>query len=124
MGANNEAVVTKNAETVRAFGQGQNEVNRSAIEGLLDEDANFFPGAKGIKFEGRDAFLDGLFDWLNKHETGHFTVLNEFYTEDEAFNEWHFVARTKDGQDVDTHGVDYFKLRDGKIIVKSSFRKM
>ena len=116
-------VLKKNAETVQAFAQAQNDVDRGAIAALVTEDATFYPGAKDVEFEGREAFLDGLLGWLTKYESLQFTILNEFYTEDEAFDEWRFVGRTKDGQDQEIHGVDYFKLRDGKIVVKSSFRK-
>ncbi|MFW0793520.1 nuclear transport factor 2 family protein [Gordonia sp. CPCC 205515] len=114
----------KNAQTIQAFADGQNNIDRSAIAAFLTEDATFFPGARGASFEGREAFLDALLGWLNNHENGRFEILSEIYTDDEAFNEWRFVAKTKDGADVDTHGVDYFKLRDGKILVKSSFRKV
>lgn len=116
-------VLKKNAETVQAFTDAQNNVDRSAIEACVTEDAAFLPGSKDVKFDGREAFVDGLLAWLTKYETLHFTILNEFYTEDEAFDEWRFVGRTKDGQDQEIHGVDYFRMRDGKIVVKSSFRK-
>lgn len=114
----------KNAETVRAFAKGQSNKDRAGVEELLAEDATFFPGKRDVKFEGRVAFTDALFAWLDSHETLSLNVVNEFYTDDEGFNEWHFTGKTKDGQDVETHGVDYFKLRDGKILVKSSFRKV
>lgn len=116
-------VVKKNAQTVQAFAQAQNNVDRGAIEALVTEDATFYPGAAGVKFEGREQFLEGLLGWLTKYDSLKFTILNEFYTDDEAFDEWRFVGRTKDGQDQEIHGVDYFKMRDGKIVVKSSFRK-
>jgi ketosteroid isomerase-like protein len=118
------AAAAKNAETIRAFAEGQNNIDRQAIEALLTEDATFYPGARDASFEGREAFLDALLGWLNYHENGRFTILTEIYTDDEAVNEWRFVAKTQDGADVDTHGIDYFKLRDGKILVKSSFRKV
>ena len=114
----------KNAETIRAFAEGQNNIDRQAIEALLTEDATFYPGARDSSFEGREAFLDALLGWLNNHENGRFKILAEIYTDDEAVNEWRFVAKTKDGADVDTHGIDYFTLRDGKILSKSSFRKV
>lgn len=118
-----ENVLKKNAATVQAFAEAQTNVDRAAIEACITDDATFFPGAAGVKFEGREQFLEGLLGWLTKYDSLKFTILNEFYTEDEAFDEWRFVGRTKDGQDQEIHGVDYFKMRDGKIVVKSSFRK-
>lgn len=117
------AIAAKNAETVRAFAEAQNNVDRSAIAALLTDDATFFPGRQNASFEGREAFLDGLVGWLNTFDDGRFELVTEVYTDDESFIEWRFAAKSKEGDAVSLHGVDHFKLRDGKIVVKNSFRK-
>ncbi|MFI6369280.1 hypothetical protein ACIBG0_42110 [Nocardia sp. NPDC050630] len=40
----------------------------------------------------------------------------------DSYNEWRFTAK-KDGEPIETHGVDYYRFKDGLIVEKNSFRK-
>jgi len=42
---------------------------------------------------------------------------------DRGFSEWTFTGTQKDGRRVEVNGCNLFVFRDGKIAVKSSFRK-
>lgn len=109
----------KNAEAIRAFTEGQNNIDRPAIEALLTVDASFYPGARDVSFEGRETFLDALVGWLDNHENSRFEIRVEIYTDDEAVNPWRFMAKTRSGAEVDTHGIDYFRLRAGEILARA-----
>jgi len=39
-------------------------------------------------------------------------------------SEWTFTGTDKDGTSVEVNGCDIFTFRDGKILIKDSFRKM
>jgi hypothetical protein len=42
---------------------------------------------------------------------------------DEAYNEWRWVGVTNEGEPSESHGCDYYLIRDGKVALKNTFRK-
>jgi hypothetical protein len=46
------------------------------------------------------------------------------YVGDEAYNEWKWVGVTNDGEPSESQGCDYFLIRDGKVALKNTFRKV
>lgn len=111
------------ATTVRALTDALNARDREATVALFAPDSVFRPGAAGASFEGPEAAAEALFGFLDLHKSGQFETLHELYAGDEAYNEWKWVGVTKEGEPFESHGCDYYRIRDRKIALKDTFRK-
>ena len=112
------------ATTVRALNDAVNARHREATVALFAPDGVFRPGAAGASFEGPEEIADALFGFLAAHKSGQFETLHEVVAGDEAYNEWKWVGVTNEGEPAETHGCDYYLIRDGKVAVRSTFRKV
>lgn len=115
--------MTTNAEITQQFTAAQNAHDRDAIAALLTEDAHFESARLPISADGREGVTQSLIDWLDLHTEWQLTTVREFYAGDEGYNEWRFKATKLDGEQIETHGVDYYRFKDGLIAEKNSFRK-
>ena len=111
------------ATTVRALNDAMNARDREATVALFAPDGLFRPGAAGASFAGPEAIADALFGFLGTHKSGQFETLHEVFAGDEAYHEWKWVGVTNEGEPAETHGCDYYLIRDGKVAVRSTFRK-
>src|SRR5215831_10156950 len=111
------------ATTVRALNYAVNARDREAAVALFASEGVFRPGAAGASFEGPEAIADSLFGFLELHESGRFEVLREMFAGDGAYNEWKWVGVTTEGEPSESHGCDYYLVRDGKVALKNTFRK-
>lgn len=114
--------MTSNADVAHKFTQAQNNRDVEAIKAALAEDAHFESARLPIAADGRDNVAQSLVDWLDAHTDYELKTIREFYAGDECYNEWRFTAK-KDGEPIETHGVDYYRFKDGLIVEKNSFRK-
>jgi taurine dehydrogenase small subunit len=112
------------AITVRALNDAVNARDREATVALFAPDGVFRPGAAGASFEGPEAIADALFGFLGAHKSGQFETVHEMFAGDEAYYEWKWTGVTHEGEPAETHGCDYFLVRDGKVAVRSTFRKV
>jgi uncharacterized protein (TIGR02246 family) len=112
------------ATTVRGLEEALNARDREAAAALFAPDGVFHPGASGASFEGPAAIADALFGFLGMHKSGQFETVHEVFAGDEAYNEWKWAGVTNEGQRSESHGCDYYLVRDGKIAVRSTFRKV
>ena len=112
------------ATTVRALNDALNARDRAATMALFAPDAVFRPGAAGARFEGPEAITDTLFGFLDAHKSGQFETVHEVFAGDEAYHEWKWAGLTNEGEPAETHGCDYYLIRDGKVAVRSTFRKV
>ena len=112
------------ATTVRALTDALNARDRERTVALFATGSVFHPGAAGASFEGPEAATDALFGFLDLHRSGHFETLHEVFAADEAYAEWKWVGVTNDGEPSETHGCDYYRVRDGKVVLRSTFRKV
>jgi ketosteroid isomerase-like protein len=112
------------ATTVRALEDALNARDREAAAALFSSDGVFHPGAAGASFEGPAAIADALFGFLDMHKTGQFETVHEVFAGDEAYNEWKWVGVTNEGEVSESHGCDYYLVRDEKVAVRSTFRKV
>ena len=113
-----------NTVTVQTFNDALNNRDRQAVKAAFAEDGCFRPGGAGQSFDGPEAATERLFSFLDKHTSGQFETLRAFAAGDEVFSEWRWTGTTTDGNTVESHGADYFLLRDGQIVVKSTFLKV
>jgi ketosteroid isomerase-like protein len=111
------------ARTVGALNDALNARDRVATVALFASNGVFRPGAAGPSFEGPEAIADALFGFLELHESGQFEIVHEMFAGDEAYNEWRWVGITKEGEPSESHGCDYYLIRDGKVALKNTFRK-
>lgn len=114
--------MSANAEISRKFTAAQNARDEAAIAALLAEDAHFESARLPIVADGRENVTKALTDWLDAHTDYELKTVREFFAGDEGYNEWRFTAK-KDGEPIETHGVDYYRFKDGLIVEKNSFRK-
>ena len=112
------------AMTVRALNDAVNARDREAAVALFAPDGVFRPGAAGASFEGPEAIADALFGFLGAHKSGQFETVHEVFAGDEAYSEWKWAGVTSEGEPAETHGCDYYLIRDGKVAVRSTFRKV
>ena len=112
------------AATVRAMNDAMNARDREATVALFASDAVFHPGAAGANFAGPEAIADALFGFLDIHKSGQFETVHEVFAGDEAYSEWKWAGVTNEGEPSETHGCDYYLIRDGKVAVRSTFRKV
>jgi hypothetical protein len=82
------------------------------------------PGCGRASFEGPEAIADALFGFLGAHKSGQFETAHEVFAGDEAFHEWTWAGVTNEGEPAESHGCDYYLVRDGKVAVRSTFRKV
>jgi ketosteroid isomerase-like protein len=112
------------ATAVRALTDALNDRDRGATVALFAPDGVFRPGAAGACVEGPAAIADALFGFLDAHKSGQFETIHEVFAGDEAYHEWKWAGLTDNGEPSETHGCDYYLVRDGKVAVRSTFRKV
>lgn len=112
------------AITVRALNDALNARDRETTVALFASDGVFRPGATEASFDGPEAIADALFGFLGMHRSGQFETIHEVFAGDEAYHEWKWAGITNEGQPARTHGCDYYLIRDGKVAVRSTFRKV
>ena len=120
MGAKEETTAT----TVHALNDALNARDRKATAALFASDGIFRPGAAGACFAGPEAITDALFGFLDMHKSGQFETVHEVLAGDEAYSEWTWAGVTNEGEPSEAHGCDYYRVRDGKVAVRSTFRKV
>jgi ketosteroid isomerase-like protein len=111
------------AATVRALTGALNARDRQAAAALFTPDAVFRPGAAGASFAGPAAITEALFGFLDAHRSGRFETVHQLISADEAFEEWTWAGVTRDGAPAESHGCDYYLVRDGRVALRSTFRK-
>ena len=120
MSTNEETTAT----TVRALTDALNARDREATVALFASDGVFRPGAAGASLAGPEAIGDALFGFLDAHKSGQFATVHEVFAGDEAYSEWTWAGVTSGGEPSESHGCDYYLIRDGKVAVKNTFRKV
>jgi len=114
--------VTSNAEITHEFTAAQNARDADDIAALLAEYAHFESARLPIAADARANVTQSLTDRLDAHTEYELKTIREFYAGDEGYNESRFTAK-KGGEPIETHGVDYYRFKDGLIVEKNSFRK-
>lgn len=115
--------MTSNAEIAQKLTAACNAHDQAAMEAVLAENCHFESARLPIVADGRTGVAESLISWLDLHKEWELKIVREFYAGDEGFNEWRFVATKLDGEQIETHGVDYLRFEDGLIAEKNSFRK-
>lgn len=104
--------------------------NRHDLDGVMarmTEDCIFLsaagPEPEGIRFEGQDAVRAAFAKVIADMPDVQWNDPVHIIDGDRAVSAWRFTCTMPDGTKKDVDGLDVFRLRDGKIWVKSTFRK-
>lgn len=105
--------------------------NRHDVDGLMTFmardcvfQASAGPDVDGTRHEGWDQVRKGFAEVFAAFPDAHWGGARHFIAGDRGVSEWTFTGtRAADGKRVEVTGCDVFTFRDGKIVVKNSYRK-
>jgi ketosteroid isomerase-like protein len=113
-----------NIDVVSDLNDALNARDRAAVRAAFAIDGTFRPHGTARAFDGPEAATNRQFEFLDSYRSGEFRTMRTVAAGDEVFNEWRWEGVTVDGMSVQRHGVDYFRLRGGQIVVKSTYLKV
>jgi steroid delta-isomerase-like uncharacterized protein len=112
---------------LQAFADAWNRHDIEALMACMTEDCVFDSSggteACGTRYIGRDAVRAGYVDVWSVFPDAHWGGARHFIAGDRGVSEWMFTGTRADGSRVEVNGCDLFTFRDGKIVVKNSYRK-
>ena len=112
---------------LQSFADAFNDHNVDAIMLHMTEDCVFEasagPDSNGEKFAGQDQVRKAFQDVFTNFPDAHWGYPKHFISGDRGFSEWIFTGTKIDGTRVEVTGCDLFTFRNGKILVKNSYRK-
>ena len=110
------------------FAQAFNRHDLDGVMSRMTEDCVFLgaagPGREGQRFEGQAAVRKAFADFIAERPDVQWNDPVHSIAGDRAITEWRFTCTGPDGAKQDVSGLDVFHLRDGKIWIKSTFRKV
>ena len=86
-------------------------------------EASAGPNVDGEKFSGKEAVKKAFEDVFKTYPDAHWGNVRHFISGERAVSEWTFTGTKQDGSKVEVTGCDLFTFRDGKIVIKNSYRK-
>jgi len=112
---------------LQAFADAWNNHDVDALMSFMTEDCVFESSAGedvcGSRYVGKDAVRAGFAEVWSIYPDAHWGDARHFVHGDRGVSEWTFTGTRLDGTRVEVHGCDLFTLRDGKILLKNSYRK-
>ena len=109
------------------FADAWNRHDLEALMSMMTDDCVFEasagPQVAGQRSEGREAVRAAFAAVFETFPDAHWGNARHFIAGNRAVSEWTFTGTPKDGTRVEVNGCDLFTLRDGKIVVKNSYRK-
>jgi ketosteroid isomerase-like protein len=109
------------------FADAFNAHDINAILSFMSDDCIFLasagPEAYGEKFVGKEAVKKAFGDVFKTYPDAHWGNVTYFVAGNHSVTEWLFTGTKADGSKVEVTGCDLCTFRDGKIILKNSYRK-
>ncbi|WP_041645469.1 nuclear transport factor 2 family protein [Aromatoleum aromaticum] len=122
---NVKAAVT--IEVLQAFAEAWNRHDTEALMSFMSDDCVFEASAGpeicGTRYAGREAVRAGFAEVWATFPDAHWGNARHFVHADRGVSEWTFTGTRADGTRVEVQGCDLFTFRDGKIVLKNSYRK-
>ena len=104
--------------------------NRHDVEGVMAfmTDDVVFEGAAGpevygTRFEGHNAVAAAFAKVWETLPDVQWRDTRHFVAGDRGVSEWRVTGTNAEGKRIEAQGVDLFRFRDGKIVLKQAFRK-
>ena len=114
-------------ETLQAFADAWNRHDVDALMTFMTEDCVFEtsagPDVCGARYAGRASVRAGFAEVWATFPDAQWGNARHFVCGDRGVSEWTFTGTRADGTRVEVHGCDLFTFRDGRILVKNSYRK-
>ena len=115
-------------DTLQEFADGFNAHDVDTLMTFMTEDCvfeiSYGPDVCGQRFEGQDAVRTAFASVWGKYRDAQWRRPTHFVAGNRGVSEWTFTGTDKDGTRVEVDGCDIFTFRDGKILVKDSYRKI
>ena len=114
-------------DCLQSFADAWNRHDLDALMSFMSEDCVFEasagPAICGTRYAGREAVRAGFAEVWATFPDAHWGNARHFVAGDRGVSEWTFTGTRVDGSRVEVHGCDVFTFRDGKIVLKNSYRK-
>jgi ketosteroid isomerase-like protein len=112
---------------LQSFADAFNAHDIKAIMSHMTDDCVFEasagPDSNGEKFTGNKQVAKAFEDVFATFHDAHWGNPIHFISGSRGFSEWTFTGTRSDGTKVEVTGCDLFTFRDGKILIKNSYRK-
>lgn len=114
-------------ETLSAFADAWNRHDVDALMSFMTDDCVFETAAGplvcGARHEGASAVREAFAQAWAVFPDAHWGDGRHWVCGDRGVSEWTFTGTRADGSRIEARGCDLFTFRDGRIAVKSAFRK-
>jgi steroid delta-isomerase-like uncharacterized protein len=114
-------------EVLQAFADTWNRHDADGLMSFMSDDCIFEtsagPDVCGTRYTGREAVRAAYAEVWAVFPDAHWGNARHFVRGDRGVSEWTFTGTRADGTRVEVHGCDLFTFRDGKIVLKDSYRK-
>jgi steroid delta-isomerase-like uncharacterized protein len=114
-------------EFLEAFADAWNRHDVDDLMSFMTEDCIFESSAgesaRGTRYEGAEAVRKGYSKAWKDFPDAQWSDAHHFVQGDRGVSEWIFTGTNADGKRSEVAGCDIFRFRDGKILVKNSYRK-
>ena len=119
----NEATV----ELLEAFADAWNRHDVDDLMSFMTDDCIFESSGGddscGTRYEGTEAVRNGYSKSWQDFPDARWNNARHFVQADRGVSEWIFTGTNAEGKRSEAAGCDIFTFRDGKILVKNSYRK-
>ncbi len=114
-------------DVLQDFADAWNRHDVDALMSFMTDDCVFESSAGadifGARYVGREAVRAAFAEVWAVFPDAHWRNARHFVHGDRGVSEWTFTGTRADGARVEVNGCDLFTLRDGKILLKNSYRK-
>ncbi len=114
-------------EFLQAFADAWNRHDVNALMEFMTHDCVYETSSGldvyGTRYEGQKAVREGFASVWESFPDAQWLGARHFVVGSRGVSEWTFTGTNTDGQSVEVDGCDVFTFRDGKILVKNSYRK-
>lgn len=112
---------------LQTFADAWNRHDVDALMSMMTTDCVFEASGgnavDGERHEGQAAVRAAFAAVFEQYPDAHWAGARHFVTGNRGVSEWTFTGTLKDGKRVEVTGCDVFTFRNGKIVIKNSFRK-
>ena len=112
---------------LQAFADAWNRHDAEALMSFMTDDCVFEasagPDVCGTRYVGRQAVRAGFTEVWETYPDAQWRSPRHFVCADRGVSEWTYTGTRADGARVEVNGCDVFTFRDGKIVLKNSYRK-
>jgi steroid delta-isomerase-like uncharacterized protein len=114
-------------EFLQAFADAWNRHDVEDLMSFMTDDCIFESSAGdqacGARYEGVDAVRKGYAKAWKDFPDAQWNDAHHFVKGNRGVSEWIFTGTHADGKRVEVAGCDIFTFRDGRIVIKNSYRK-